>query len=37
MTYEIDGTKYKVNIEKKSNRNTYIRVKEDLTISVTTN
>lgn len=37
MTYEIDGTKYKVNIEKKANRNTYIRVKDDLTISVTTN
>lgn len=37
MTYEIDGTKYKVNIEKKANRNTYIRFKDDLTISVTTN
>lgn len=37
MTYEIDGTEYQVIIEKKNNRNTYIRVKEDLTISVTTN
>lgn len=37
MTYDIDGKKYNVCIEKKSNRNTYIRVKEDLTISVTTN
>ena len=37
MTYEIDGVKYNVVIEKKSNRNTYIRVKEDLTISITTN
>lgn len=37
MTYEIEGTKYNVIIEKKSNKNTYIRVKEDLTISVTTN
>lgn len=37
MTYDIDGIKYNVVIEKKGNRNTYIRVKEDLTISVTTN
>ncbi len=37
MTYDIDGVKYDVIIEKKGNRNTYIRVKEDLTISVTTN
>lgn len=37
MTYEIDGNKYQVVIEKKANRNTYIRVKDDLTISVTTN
>lgn len=37
MTYDIDGVKYNVIIEKKGNRNTYIRVKEDLTISVTTN
>lgn len=37
MTYEIDGKEYQVIIEKKNNRNTYIRVKEDLTISVTTN
>ena len=37
MTYKIDGNKYNVVIERKGNRNTYIRVKEDLTISVTTN
>lgn len=37
MTYEIDGKKYPVIVEKKNNRNTYIRIKEDLTISVTTN
>lgn len=37
MTYEINGKKYPVIVEKKNNRNTYIRIKEDLTISVTTN
>ncbi|MEI3530204.1 MAG: YgjP-like metallopeptidase domain-containing protein [Bacilli bacterium] len=37
MTYEINGKKYLVIVEKKNNRNTYIRIKEDLTISVTTN
>lgn len=37
MTYEINGEKYPVIIEKKNNRNTYIRIKEDLSISVTTN
>lgn len=36
MKYEIDGNIYDVIIEKKNNRNTYIRVKEDLTIYVTT-
>lgn len=36
MKYEIDGNTYDVVIEKKNNRNTYIRVKEDLTIYVTT-
>lgn len=37
MTYEINGEKYPVIIEKKNNRNTYIRIKEDLTINITTN
>lgn len=38
MKLEIDGNYYDVIIEKKaSNRNTYIRVKKDLTILVTTN
>ncbi len=37
MDYIIDGEKYKVEIVKKNNKNTYIRVKEDLTISVSTN
>lgn len=38
MKLEVDGTDYNIQIEKKSgNRNTYIRVKKDLTIQVTTN
>lgn len=37
MFYEIDGKKYPVIIEKKNNHNTYIRIKEDLSISITTN
>lgn len=38
MKLDVDGTYYKIDIEKKSgNRNTYIRVKNDLTIQVTTN
>ena len=38
MTFEIDGEEYNVLIEKKkSTKNTYIRVKDDLTIYVTTN
>jgi len=35
--YKIDGEKYNVVVEKKANKNTYIKVKDDLTIYVTTN
>lgn len=37
MIYQLDGKNYKVEIIRKHNKNTYIRVKEDLTIYVTTN
>ena len=41
MTYEfeykIDGVKYKVVVLKKNNKNTYIKIKKDMTILVTTN
>ena len=38
MKLDVDGKYYDIVIEKKSgNRNTYIRVKKDLTIQVTTN
>ena len=37
MKYEINNEIYDVAIEKKNNKNLYIRVKEDLTILVTTN
>ena len=38
MKLDVDGKHYDVVIEKKAgNRNTYIRVKKDLTIQVTTN
>jgi hypothetical protein len=36
MTYIIDGVEYNVIIEKKRNKNTYIRVKPDMSIFVTT-
>ena len=36
MQIEIDGIVYDVIIEKKNNKNTYLRVKEDLNIYVTT-
>lgn len=36
MNFEIDGEIYNVNIVKKNNKNTYIRVKEDMSILVTT-
>lgn len=36
MRYIIDGKEYEVVIEKKNNKNTYIRVKEDMHILVTT-
>ena len=37
MKYVIDGTQYEVILVKKNNKNTYIRVKEDDKIYVTTN
>jgi predicted metal-dependent hydrolase len=37
MVYEIDGINYNVIIERKNNKNTYIRIKDDLSIYVTTN
>lgn len=37
MKYRLDGKDYEVVIEKKNNKNTYIRVKNDLKIYVTTN
>lgn len=37
MFFELDGKKYEVVIIRKDNKNTYIRVKEDLKIYVTTN
>jgi len=37
MIYELNGNSYEVVIQKKANKNTYIRVKEDLKIYVTTN
>ena len=35
--YKLDGEVYKVLIIKKNNKNTYIKIKDDLTIYVTTN
>ena len=37
MVYEIDGINYNVIIERKNNKNTYIRIKDNLSIYVTTN
>jgi len=37
MKYVIDNQEYNVEIIRKNNKNTYIRVKQDLTIYVTTN
>ena len=37
ISYKIDGNKYDVLIVKKHNKNTYIKVKDDMTILVTTN
>lgn len=37
MKYELDGTEYDVVIEKKNNKNLYVRVKEDGKIYVTCN
>ena len=37
MKYKINETEYEVIIIKKNNKNTYLRVKEDLKIYITTN
>ena len=37
MKYEINGVLYDVVVQKKNNKNTYLRVKDDLTILITTN
>lgn len=37
MKYELDGIEYNVIIKRKNNKNTYTRIKDDLTIYVTTN
>ena len=37
FNYKIDGEHYPVEVIKKNNKNTYIRIKEDSTIYVTTN
>lgn len=37
MNYELDGIKYEVVIEKKNNKNLYIRVKDDIKIHVSCN
>lgn len=37
MIYNLDGQEYEVEITRKGNKNTYIRVSEDLVIKVTTN
>jgi len=37
MRYVIDDTEYNVIIDRKNNKNTYIRIKDDLSIYVTTN
>ena len=35
--YRLDGISYKVLVVKKNNKNTYIKIKDDMTIYVTTN
>lgn len=35
--YKLDGEYYTVNVVKKNNKNTYIKVKDDMNIYVTTN
>ena len=37
MKYEVEGRELEVVIIKKRNKNTYVRVKEDMKIYVTTN
>ena len=34
MKYILDGEEYKVDIQRKNNKNIYVRIKEDLTIQV---
>lgn len=34
MKYNLDGNEYKVDIQRKNNKNIYVRIKEDLTIQV---
>ena len=34
MKYNLDGVEYKVDIQRKNNKNIYVRIKEDLTIQV---
>ena len=36
MIYQLDGVNYNVEIVRKNNKNTYVRVRDDLTIYVTT-
>ena len=37
MKYELDGKEYNVKVVKKNNKNTYLRVLDDMTIYITTN
>ena len=37
MIYKLDGVNYEVEIIKKGNKNTYVRISDDLKIKVTTN
>lgn len=37
MIYRLDDEDYEVEVVKKGNKNTYVRIKDDLTIQVTTN
>ena len=37
MTFNYNNEEYDIIIEKKNNKNTYIRVKDDLKIYITTN
>ena len=37
FNYKLNGETYKVLVIKKNNKNTYIKIKDDMTICVTTN